>query len=105
MRGNRRDLRQGPPVRGHALRSARPQPPGLDALVEASPVRALRGFAAGLRKDWAAVTAGLTVPYSSGPVEGRVNRIKMIKRQMYGRANHDLLRRRVLLADRPIHGK
>jgi transposase len=59
----------------------------------------LRGFAKGLRKDWAAVTAGLTLPYSSGTVEGHVNRIKMIKRQMYGRANPDLLRKRVLLAD------
>ena len=66
---------------------------------EASPVSELRGFAKGLRKDWAAVTAGLTVPYSSGAVEGHVNRIKMIKRQMYGRAKPDLLRKRVLLAD------
>ena len=45
-----------------------------------------------------AVTAGLTLPYSSGPVEGNVNRIKMIKRQMYGRAGFSLLRKRVLLA-------
>ena len=47
----------------------------------------------------AAVTAGLTVSYSSGAVEGHVNRIKMIKRQMYGRAKPDLLRKRILLAD------
>ena len=66
---------------------------------EASPVSELRGFAKGLRKDWAAVTAGLTVSYSSGAVEGHVNRIKMIIRQMYGRAKPDLLRKRVLLAD------
>jgi hypothetical protein len=66
---------------------------------EASPVSELRGFSKGLRKDWAAVTAGLTVSYSSGAVEGHVNRIKMIKRQMYGRAKPDLLRKRVLLAD------
>jgi hypothetical protein len=66
---------------------------------EASPVSELRGFSKGLRSDWAAVTAGLTVSYSSGPVEGHVNRIKMIKRQMYGRAKPDLLRKRVLLAD------
>ena len=64
-----------------------------------SPVSELRGFARGLRTDWAAVTAGLTVSYSSGAVEGHVNRIKMIKRQMYGRAKPDLLRKRVLLAD------
>jgi transposase len=66
---------------------------------QASPVPELRGFANGLRKDWAAVTAGLTTPYSSGAVEGHVNRIKMLKRQMYGRAKPDLLRKRVLLAD------
>ncbi len=54
---------------------------------------------AGLRWCWAAVTAGLTVPCSSGAVEGHVNRIKMIKRQMYGRTSPDLLRERVLLAD------
>jgi transposase len=69
------------------------------ASAEASPVPELRGFAKGLRKDWAAVTAGLTLPYSSGVVEGHVNRIKMIKRQMYGRAKPDLLRKRVLFAD------
>lgn len=62
----------------------------------ASPFPELRGFAAGLLKDFDAVRAGLTQPWSSGAVEGNVNRIKMIKRQMYGRANLDLLRKRVL---------
>ncbi|MEU4235678.1 ISL3 family transposase, partial [Nonomuraea sp. NPDC026600] len=66
------------------------------ARAEASPARELRDFVAGLRRDWAAVKAGLTLPYSSGAVEGNVNRIKMIKRIMYGRANPDLLRIRVL---------
>ena len=56
------------------------------------------GFATGLTSGLDAVTAGLTLPHSSGPVEGNVNRIKMIKRQMYGRAGSDLLRKRVLLA-------
>jgi hypothetical protein len=73
----------------------------LDAWVEQAEhgtVAEIRSFAAGLRKDWAAVTAGLTMPWSSGAVEGAVNRIKMIKRQMFGRANPDLLRRRILLA-------
>ncbi|KUL26906.1 transposase [Actinoplanes awajinensis subsp. mycoplanecinus] len=55
-------------------------------------------FARHLTADIDAVTAGLTLPWSSGPVEGNVNRIKMLKRQMYGRANFDLLRKRVLLA-------
>ncbi|MGH3736646.1 MAG: ISL3 family transposase [Micromonosporaceae bacterium] len=63
---------------------------------EGSP--ALRSFANGLRTDIDAVTAGLTLPHSSGAVEGIVNKIKYIKRQMFGRANFDLLRKRVLLA-------
>jgi transposase len=60
---------------------------------------AISTFANGLRKDWNAVTAGLTTTWSSGAVEGNVNRIKMIKRQMYGRANTDLLRRRIILGN------
>ncbi|MGW2317564.1 transposase [Streptomyces sp. NPDC001233] len=57
----------------------------------------LRGFARNLSKDLDAVTAGLTQPYSSVMVEGHVNRVKYLKRQGYGRANLDLLRRRILL--------
>ena len=63
---------------------------------ETCPFPEIRGFAAGLRSDFDAVRAGLTQPWSSGAVEGNVNRIKMIKRQMYGRAKLDLLRKRVL---------
>jgi hypothetical protein len=55
-------------------------------------------FARHLTVDLDAVTAGLTMQWSSGPVEGNVNRIKMLKRQTYGRANFDLLRKRILLA-------
>ncbi|HEY2834651.1 MAG TPA: ISL3 family transposase [Sporichthyaceae bacterium] len=58
----------------------------------------LARFARGLRRDQAAVTAGLTHEHSSGAVEGAVNRIKMLKRQMFGRAGFDLLRTRILLA-------
>lgn len=58
----------------------------------------LHRFTRGLLRDYDAVRNGLTLTHSSGPVEGAVNRIKMIKRQMYGRANFDLLRKRVLLA-------
>jgi transposase len=54
----------------------------------------------GLKQDLDAVTNGLTMPWSSGPVEGRVNHIKMIKRQMFGRAGLPLLRKRVLLTAR-----
>jgi len=55
-------------------------------------------FVRGLRLDYDAVLNGLTLPHSSGAVEGNVNRIKMIKRQMYGRAKFDLLRKRILHA-------
>ncbi|NKQ57671.1 transposase [Amycolatopsis sp. K13G38] len=51
----------------------------------------VHSFTRGLDKDKAAVIAGLTQPYSNGPTEGHVNRIKMTKRQMYGRAGLDLL--------------
>jgi transposase len=63
----------------------------------ASGLPAFASFAAGIRKDLAAVTHGLSLPHSSGAVEGNVNRIKMLKRQMYGRAKLDLLRLRILL--------
>lgn len=57
----------------------------------------VHSFAAGLEKDWDAVVQGLTSHWNSGPVEGRVNHIKMVKRQMFGRAKLPLLRKRVLL--------
>jgi transposase len=68
------------------------------AAVDADDLPDLHSFVTGVRRDHQAVTNGLTLPYSSGPVEGNVNRIKMLKRQMYGRANLDLLRKRILLA-------
>lgn len=64
--------------------------------VDATGSPALQSFTTGLRRDLDAVTAGLTLEHNSGPVEGHVNRIKMLKRQMYGRANLDLLRKRVI---------
>jgi transposase len=57
---------------------------------------ALRQYAEGLRYDQDAVTAGLSVPWSSGQAEGHNCRVKLIKRQGYGRANFDLLRKRIL---------
>jgi transposase len=68
------------------------------AAVQISGSPELRGFSRNLRRDWAAVHAGLTLGWSSGSVEGNVNRLKVIKRQMFGRARFDLLRKRVLLA-------
>lgn len=64
--------------------------------VQVDDLPALHSFVTGLRRDQDAVVAGLTLRWSSGPVEGHVNRLKMLKRQMFGRANLDLLRRRVL---------
>ena len=56
-------------------------------------------FAQSLRADYDAVKAGVTLAVSNGQVEGQINRLKMLKRQMYGRAGTDLLSRRFLLAD------
>jgi transposase len=58
----------------------------------------MRGFARGLRQDEAAVAAALEEKWSNGPVEGHVNRLKVLKRQMYGRAGFELLRARVMSA-------
>jgi transposase len=65
---------------------------------ESSACPGLRRFAAGIRRDEAAVSAAVRGPWSNGPVEGHVNRLKMIKRQMYGRAGFVLLRARVVRA-------
>jgi len=58
----------------------------------------LHGFVMQLQRDAAAVQAAITLPWSTGPVEGHIHRLKLIKRQMYGRAKLDLLRIRVLHA-------
>jgi transposase len=57
-----------------------------------------RSFATGLWADIAAVQAAVTLPWRQGPIEGRINLLKMLKRQMFGRARLDLLARRFLLA-------
>ena len=64
--------------------------------VEASHLQAFHTFVTGIQKDKEAVLAGLTLPWSTGPVEGQVNRLKLLKRSMYGRAKLPLLRARVL---------
>ncbi len=56
----------------------------------------MRGFAQSLRADLPAVRAAFRLPWSNGQTEGHVNRLKLLKRQMYGRANIELLRLRVL---------
>ncbi|MGW1814993.1 CRISPR-associated endonuclease Cas3'' [Streptomyces sp. NPDC002125] len=71
-------------------------PAWIDA-VDASRLPGLTGFALHLLRDLDAVTAGLTLDWSSGSIEGAVNRIKKIKRQLYGRAGFELLRKIILL--------
>lgn len=73
--------------------------PDLDdwlARATTSGIPELQTFAAGIERDKPAVVAALSLPYSNGQVEGQVNRLKLIKRKAYGRANFDLLRQRVL---------
>jgi transposase len=64
----------------------------------ASTLPPFRRFARGLRADLAAVQAAVTLPWSQGPIEGHINRLKLLKRQTFGRAKLDLLARRFLLA-------
>ncbi|MFJ7779761.1 ISL3 family transposase [Streptomyces yangpuensis] len=71
-------------------------PTWIDA-VDTSQLPGLTGFALHLLRDLDAVTAGLTLHWSSGSTEGAVNRIKKIKRQLYGRAGFELLRKMILL--------
>jgi transposase len=68
------------------------------AEVTHSGIEALVRFARGLQDDLAAVTAGLTLDWSNGPVEGQITRLKLVKRQSYGRTGFALLRQRVLQA-------
>ncbi len=56
----------------------------------------LRSFAQGIQRDYDAVKAGLTLEWSNGQVEGQVHRLKLLKRQMYGRGSFQVLRKRVL---------
>ncbi|MCY0897328.1 MAG: transposase [Firmicutes bacterium] len=94
----------------HALTAALPDPTIREAFTlgqlfrtmvkhrraEASGLPEFRRFAAGLRRDFAAVHAALSLPWSQGPTEGLHHKIKRIKRLMYGHANFDLLRARIL---------
>jgi transposase len=73
----------------------------LDAWLEhvrASQIREFQGFVVSIERDKAAIVAGLTLPQNNGVVEGKVNKLKLIKRMMYGRAAFPLLRQRVLHA-------
>ena len=65
---------------------------------ESSTIGEFRQFALVLRRDLGAVEAALTYEWSNGQTEGQINRLKLLKRQMYGRASLPLLRRRFLHA-------
>jgi transposase len=78
---------------------------GLEAWLksaEASGIPEHNGFAVGIRRDHAAVVAGIEKSWSNGQVEGQVHRLKLLKRQMYGRAGFALLRHRILLGLRNV---
>ena len=83
----------GPPAAADAARS-------LAQRATTSALEAMQRFATGLYEDYEAVKAGVTLPWITGPVEGHINRLKMLKRQMFGRARLDLLSRRFVLAPR-----
>jgi transposase len=70
----------------------------LDGWITEAEVGGFPGFAASLRQDYDAVQTALSEPWSTGQVEGQINRLKVIKRAMYGRAGFELLRSRVLAA-------
>ncbi|WP_206742965.1 transposase [Streptomyces natalensis] len=88
-----------PLLRDHAHRAPGERLPDWLTAVRQDDLPSLRTLATGIDHDRDAVTAGLTLPWSSGAVEGHVNnRIEMLKRQMFGRAGFQLLRKRALLA-------
>ena len=68
----------------------------LTQILDAAASTALKEFAASLGRDIPAIQAGLDLPWTTSPVEGQINRLKMLKRTMYGRAGFQLLRARVL---------
>ena len=75
-------------------------PASLDSWLEqaaTSTLKSFQSFAASLRRDDNAVRTGVEQKWSTGPVEGEINKLKMVKRAMFGRAGFPLLQRRILL--------
>ena len=98
-------LALSPPIAhtaGHIRRYAKMIKKGLadrlNAWIDEAEGSGFEGFAASLRQDYDAVHAALSEPWNTGPVEGYINRLKLIKRDMYGRPGFDLLRSRMLAA-------
>ena len=73
-------------------------PAWLDGAIHETAPKELRNFAKGVLRDSSAIVAAITLPWSNGQTEGQVNRLKTVKRQMYGRGFFDLLRLRFLSA-------
>ncbi len=71
---------------------------GLDPWIEAAAKSLISSFARGVAADKAAISAAIVEPWSNGQTEGQITKLKLVKRQMYGRANLDLLRARLLPA-------
>ena len=81
----------------HILRNRKSeQLAGWMAEAEESGIAEMEGFVVKLRQDLDAVLAGLTLPWSQGQTEGQVTKLKLLRRQMYGRGNFDLARKRLL---------
>ena len=86
---------------GFATRIRTRDPAARDSWLDqaaSSTLKPFQSFAARLRRDYDAVRAGAEQKWSTGPVEGAINKLKMVKRTMFGRAGFPLLQRRVLLA-------
>ncbi len=69
---------------------------GLDSWIEHAGVSLIAPLARGVAKDVAAIRAAITEPWSNGQTEGQITRLKLVKRQMYGRAKLDLLEARLI---------
>ncbi len=83
------------PDRFHAMIRVR-KPDLLDGWIAAAGESGLASFASGITADYAAVRAAIIEPWSTGQVEGQITKLKLVKRQMYGRAKLDLLRARLV---------
>ncbi len=72
---------------------------GLTPWIERARASLVASFASGVAKDEAAVRAAITLPWSNGQTEGQITRLKLVRRQMYGRGNIDLLQARLIGAE------
>ena len=81
----------------HAMMRTR-KPEKIEPWIVAAKDSHIAAFAAGIETDQAAVRAAIVEPWSSGQVEGQITRLKLVKRQMYCRANLDLLKARLMAA-------